>query len=135
MQQLQFPIYPLFLIFIRDEEEYEKIATKMDNAGADVRRSYPFPGEGCGITVSISTPYLFIVLVAVGDGDTVSYNEMVNIITHESVHVKQYLFESIGEKNPGLEVEAYTVQYIARTLIKFYNKEVEKECKKQKKTR
>ena len=38
-------------------------------------------------------------------------------IVHEAVHVAQYLFETMGEDKPGVEVEAYTVASIVQGLL------------------
>lgn len=39
---------------------------------------------------------------------------------HEAVHVFQKLRKYIGEDSPGDEWEAYTIEYIATSLIKEY---------------
>lgn len=41
-------------------------------------------------------------------------------LVHEAVHVWQFLREEIGEKNPGIELEAYGIEHIAEGLINAY---------------
>jgi hypothetical protein len=41
-------------------------------------------------------------------------------IVHEAVHVYQECMEYIGEKNPGREFEAYSIQHISEQLMKSY---------------
>lgn len=41
-------------------------------------------------------------------------------ILHESVHVWQSIMDYIQEPNPGIETEAYTIEYIVTTLMQQY---------------
>lgn len=41
-------------------------------------------------------------------------------ILHESVHVWQAIMDYMGEDNPGVEAEAYTIEYIAKQLMLRY---------------
>ena len=43
-------------------------------------------------------------------------------LIHEAVHVFQALKKYIGEDNPGDEFEAYSIEYIAMSLIKEYER-------------
>lgn len=45
------------------------------------------------------------------------------MLAHEAVHVMQELFESIGEKQPGHETEAYAVENCTRVLIEEYERQ------------
>ena len=56
-------------------------------------------------------------------------SELMGIIVHECEHVKQELFDMMGEKHPGKETEAYAIQCISQTIfsellrrVKFDNK-------------
>lgn len=44
-------------------------------------------------------------------------------IVHESVHVWQKIMEYMGEDNPGIETEAYTIEYIVKELGLLYQKQ------------
>ncbi|SMF65825.1 hypothetical protein SAMN02982989_3410 [Xaviernesmea oryzae] len=48
--------------------------------------------------------------------------EVIMTIVHEAVHVWQFLCQHIGEKSPGIEMEAYGIENIARGLIEAYCK-------------
>jgi hypothetical protein len=48
--------------------------------------------------------------------------EVISTIVHEAVHVWQFLCEHIGERKPGLEMEAYGIQHIVEKLIDAYCK-------------
>lgn len=56
-------------------------------------------------------------LICVEPGN-LSWPEVVAMIAHEAVHVAQFLWEQIGETNPGNEAEAYLVQSITREILK-----------------
>lgn len=45
-----------------------------------------------------------------------------SMLVHESVHIFQYLCRSIGEDNPGVEFEAYSIQRISETLMREYSR-------------
>ena len=49
--------------------------------------------------------------------------EVYGLLVHEAVHIKQEAFALIGEKSPGDEIEAYTVQSISQALIDSYLKQ------------
>lgn len=44
------------------------------------------------------------------------------ILVHEAVHVWQWICKGIGEKEPGMECEAYAIQSISMELIEAYSK-------------
>jgi hypothetical protein len=46
--------------------------------------------------------------------------EIVALLAHEAVHVKQELMDYIGETKPSAEFEAYTVQNIVQNLLEEY---------------
>lgn len=50
----------------------------------------------------------------------VTYTQLLGLIVHECEHIKQYLFEEIGEESPSAEFEAYVVQEIATNLFDDY---------------
>jgi hypothetical protein len=43
-------------------------------------------------------------------------------ILHESVHVWQAIMQYMGEDNPGIETEAYTIEHIAKQLMLEYQR-------------
>lgn len=46
-----------------------------------------------------------------------SKEQVAGLIAHEAVHVGQYLWERIGEREPGREAEAYLVQQITQECL------------------
>ena len=48
--------------------------------------------------------------------------DVTDTIIHESVHVWQQMVENIGEERPGIEMEAYSIAFIASTLLKEYSR-------------
>lgn len=62
------------------------------------------------------------ILVAIGRGAERDAHEVIMTLVHEAVHVWQFLCSHIGERAPGIEMEAYGVEQIARGLIDAYCK-------------
>lgn len=50
----------------------------------------------------------------------------VNIYAHEAVHVYQFLMDSIGEEDPGVEVEAYCIGYVTEKIFSTLEKVIVK---------
>lgn len=48
--------------------------------------------------------------------------QIYGLLVHEAVHIWQDIRDSIGEKSPSKEFEAYTVQHIAQELFLAYKK-------------
>lgn len=46
--------------------------------------------------------------------------DVIMTLVHEAVHVWQFLCEQIGENDPGIEMEAYGIENIARSLVGAY---------------
>jgi hypothetical protein len=46
-----------------------------------------------------------------------------SLLVHESVHVWQFIKKAIGEKRPGIEQEAYSVERIAHNLFESYKQQ------------
>jgi hypothetical protein len=46
--------------------------------------------------------------------------EVIMTIVHEAAHVWQFLCDHIGEKAPGIEMEAYGIENISRGLVNAY---------------
>lgn len=49
--------------------------------------------------------------------------EMIGLLVHEAVHVKQHVFADIGEQSPGAEQEAYFVQHVAQWFARAWKDE------------
>lgn len=44
-------------------------------------------------------------------------DSIIGVLAHEATHIKQKLCESIGERTPSAEFEAYTIQCITQQLV------------------
>jgi hypothetical protein len=51
--------------------------------------------------------------------------EVAGILVHEAVHIWQEYCNMIGERNPGVEQEAYAVQSIAQELMSEFARRME----------
>ena len=80
--------------------------------GADAT-THILTGENGGQAVIVCIP-------SVPEDDTV---DVYSTLCHEAVHVWQTIRKSIGEKRPGIEQEAYSIQNIARNLMMAYRKQ------------
>lgn len=115
--------YPLFFGFCGSERAFNK---ELDRLGIDKSKAeYLTPGAAACTHVM---HYLdkddhikdINILVAIDIEAASSWHptKLMGVCTHEAVHVKQHIFETIEERKPGVEHEAYMVQYIAQLLFK-----------------
>ncbi len=47
-------------------------------------------------------------------------NEVIGLLVHECVHIKQFFMENIDEDNPSNEFEAYFMQEVVTKLLRDY---------------
>ena len=110
MKPLRCEFFPVKVMYIDEEAEFDRHALRL-NLGV-----YPQPFSGMTYYVPDDEDGALIV-VALGDCSGMSPFEADLILVHEAVHVMQFTFELIGEKSPGVEIEAYAVQYFSKYLI------------------
>lgn len=60
------------------------------------------------------------VVVALRVRDGVEGVQIASILVHEAVHAFQHYCDRIGERQPSLEFEAYSIQAIAQRLMESY---------------
>lgn len=135
MSTLKAGLFPVSLFFADDEETYDKVYKKSDCSlfDGDSAKFARFPAVGCGHTICTDSDNGLEIIVGLGEQDT---EEMANsIIIHESVHVWQFTKKAINEKHPGIETEAYAIQYFATWMIQERAKNQAKRNKKNKKKR
>lgn len=56
-------------------------------------------------------------------------NYISSLLTHEVVHIFQFLVEHWGEKTPSSEFQAYAIQNLSKSLLDAYDAEVKKKKK------
>ncbi len=59
-------------------------------------------------------------IVQIGDTSERSHIEIYGLLLHESVHIWQRVRQLMGESNPSIEFEAYSIQAIAQDLFEMF---------------
>lgn len=112
-------LWPVTLYFADDEETYDKAFKKSGCSLFDddsVKKFNHYPVAGTAHTVCTDSDHGLEILVGLGEMDN---EELANsVIIHESVHVWQFTKQAINEKHPGIETEAYSIQYFATWMLK-----------------
>lgn len=67
-----------------------------------------------------------ICLVTIRQDESYTIEQIYSMLTHEAVHLFQYVHNDIGEKQPSIEFEAYSIQQITQNLIESYNRQTSK---------
>jgi hypothetical protein len=90
----------------------------------DVRDPPPFnAAEGDASTLMLTHPKHGQTIIVALDPKCAkgrSREQVYALLVHEATHVKQRIFQSMGEDAPGWEVEAYLVQHIAQSFMEVY---------------
>ncbi len=84
----------------------------------DVSLAFPLPHSAATYRIGNSLGYVCLVVIntaEMSDGIAIA-----GVLVHEAVHVWQYFCEDIGEENPSVEFEAYSIQAIAQALMRDY---------------
>jgi hypothetical protein len=111
MRQLKCEMFPVTLILVTDEKEYTQLLKKSACEAS-------FPPSGEAITIDFGS-IVIVVLGDVHDALELGYGlEVDSILVHEAVHVAQFLFRYIDEREIGVEEEAYAIAYFATYLMK-----------------
>lgn len=61
-----------------------------------------------------------VAVVTLGDCGKIDAVQVACVLVHEAVHVWQWHCQRIGEKAPGMEIEAYGIQNISQKLMTEY---------------
>ena len=104
------------------EKDFHKAMKKMGIPVTDWPQHWHSPGANA------TTQYLdnskgqlcCIVCMPTPDPNKVSPAQIVALLAHEAVHIKQRFMHWIGEDKPSDEFEAYTVQNIVQELVLAY---------------
>ena len=95
------------------EAEFDAVLAKLK-----IRERPPFVIYGSDATTHhLDSDDGYGVVVCLTNFDKLNAIETAGVLIHEAVHVWQEYCLRIGEKNPGLEQEAYAIQAIAQELM------------------
>lgn len=106
------PFQHLKYTLVRNQDQFDLLFDNMDDtqeflhldSGAQV--DYYDEGKYC--------------VVQLGDTGERSLIEIHGLLLHEAVHIWQKIKALMGEKEPSVEFEAYSVQQIAQNLFEMY---------------
>lgn len=104
------PFDHLKYTLVRDLEQCKKIKINADlismPPGANATTNFLADENGGNIEIIVYLPY--------ADADLLMQQ---GLVIHESVHIWQELKTLMGEKEPSIEFEAYSIQRIAQDLL------------------
>lgn len=125
-------MFPVKLALITERDNFFEIADNLDEDGFECARYFP-PAKSAH-TMAIEAHNMgLVILVTLGDPEDSAEEETESILTHEAVHVWQFVKKAIREKKAGIETEAYAIQYYARWLIQQFHYRQQQAKKKSKK--
>lgn len=98
-----------------------EIAWDREMKRLDIKELVPYPAEHDGRCTPFenSNDHNACALVTVRPAAK-SALQQVSMLVHEATHVWQFMRAAIGEKEPSIEFEAYSIQNISENLIKAY---------------
>lgn len=110
---------PVPIGFVPNEQAWDREMKRLRVAG---HKPFPCDRKFGGHTEMLTNHEMqsCVILVAVGrdfEGDGM---ELIMTLVHEAVHAWQFLCKFIGEKKPGIEMEAYGIENISRGLVNAY---------------
>jgi hypothetical protein len=107
------------IVLCMNDKEYQQVIKYLVVHDPD-----PWLADGCGAMVhhfqSSGGGQTACVCI---DEDSFAFDSpivLASVITHESVHIWQRYKEYIGEDAPCLEIEAYAIENISKTLMEEY---------------
>lgn len=105
-------IYPAFIGICTDEKAFAKEMKRLDIQGVN----FVNPGKSATVHIyEIQTEIMFIICLS--NPQDYSPAALAGLLSHEATHIIQYLWEFIGETEPGKEAEAYMIQYIVQSAM------------------
>ena len=107
MRALRCDVFPVSVVLITEPEEYEKITKRTIDP-------HPYPCDGEAIASDYGGGHLLVVLGCVDDEED---DAVISMLTHEAVHLAQDTFRYIAEQEPGVETQAYLIQYFSKYLV------------------
>lgn len=100
------------------EEAYRKAHKQLEKQGKRIAYKWIDSGAECQF-VYVEGKLTDCIVCMVEKEDPV---DNAAYLVHEAVHVFQHLCQQIGEDNPSIEFEAYTIEYIAVRLFHAYRR-------------
>lgn len=99
----------------------KQLTAAMNHCGIPAREHGTWVKSGAGATTHIITKDDKVCcIVGLDDSTAPDGISVAALLAHEATHVYQALVRSIGEKNPGDEFMAYTVQNVTEELMREY---------------
>lgn len=83
----------------------------------NVKAPYDFLVSGADARVNFQDGYA---VVQIGDCSKWDLIQIHGLLLHEAVHIWQEIAQLMGEENPSVEFEAYSIQAIAQDLFEMY---------------
>lgn len=111
-----------FLALCTSDAEYREAVAHMDVDGAG---PWLNPGADATMHTFVTEAGNLACLVCLGNTEGHTGPQVAAMLVHEAVHVWQQFRDSIGEKAPSSEFEAYSIQAIAQRLMEQYSRILE----------
>lgn len=91
----------------------------MDLLFEDMGKADQFLDMGADAQVSSYSDGAYVI-VQIGDTADKDQIQVYGLLLHEAVHIWQIVKRRMGEREPSVEFEAYSIQAIAQELFKMY---------------
>lgn len=111
-------IFGPFLTLCLSDARYQRILTEIDVEPTD--RPVWLASDSDACVHRFTTDDHARIAVVCRDDKPLAPLQVASVLTHEAVHVWQCHCEYIGETKPGIEIEAYAIENIARGLMLEY---------------
>jgi hypothetical protein len=115
-------ISPVYYTLCTDEKDFYKQLKKI-NMPVSEQPEFNVDGAGATTHTFVGADREGYAIVCVPIRKDVTNAEMAAMIAHEAVHVFQYILKLMGEDNPSVEFEAYSIQMITLQLLSEYERQ------------
>lgn len=111
-----------YLSLCTSEKEFRAV---LDSLDVPLHNRPRWVSEGAHATThKLESPEHLAAVVCVAAQDHWEGSELAALLAHEAVHVFQLHCEAIGEREPSIEFEAYSIQSICLMLFSEYAKRI-----------
>ena len=118
LHQIDLGQWPPALFVTKEEGAYKRLLRRYCGKDAETN---PFPQRDAGFCQHLSNGLgadIFVVVV----GRQSNRTQLIATIAHEATHAMRWILESVGEKAPGTETEAYLVGHIVKGALRALTK-------------